>query len=136
MCAAVPVALLLLVILAALTILRLSKPAPNARLLTRLFDSLDPEQTYRHTSAPPRIYPPPPSAPAKRERPDQPPRPAIANSTRPPSGGRVSFGLKGTASGGWGAAPDPARGNPLRKGFPLDPLPNFLCAFGRGVRRW
>jgi hypothetical protein len=40
MCAAVPVALLLLVILAALTVLRLSGPAPNARLLSRLLDSL------------------------------------------------------------------------------------------------
>ena len=38
-----------------------------------------------------------------------------------------------------GPAPDPARGNPLRKGFPLDPLPNFLCRLrrrcGRGVRK-
>ena len=55
MCAAVPVALLLLVILAALTLLRLSKPAPNALLLTRLLDSLDtdPEPTGRRTAAPP-----------------------------------------------------------------------------------
>ncbi|WP_338668770.1 hypothetical protein [Pseudodesulfovibrio methanolicus] len=40
MCAAVPVALLLLVVLAALTVLRLSKPAPNARLLAGLLDSV------------------------------------------------------------------------------------------------
>jgi hypothetical protein len=43
MCAAVPVALLLLVVFAALTALRLSAPSPNARLLTRL---------HTHFSAP------------------------------------------------------------------------------------
>ncbi|WP_319582787.1 hypothetical protein [uncultured Pseudodesulfovibrio sp.] len=52
MCAAVPVALLLLVILAALTFLRLSRPAPNAQLLTRLLDSLahDSKRTGQHPS--------------------------------------------------------------------------------------
>jgi hypothetical protein len=55
MCAAVPVALLLLVILAALTILRLSKAAPNALLLSRLLDSLgtDPDPADCRAMAPP-----------------------------------------------------------------------------------
>ncbi|MGE4422375.1 MAG: hypothetical protein AB7D39_08775 [Pseudodesulfovibrio sp.] len=61
MCAAVPVALLLLVILAALTVLRLSKPAPNAQLLARLLNAAarDPEQTGRHDTTPP-VSPPSP----------------------------------------------------------------------------
>jgi hypothetical protein len=55
MCAAVPVALLLLAILGALTVLRLSKPAPNAHLLSRLLSSLegDVEQAGFHDSTPP-----------------------------------------------------------------------------------
>ncbi|WFS62359.1 hypothetical protein LF599_17115 [Pseudodesulfovibrio thermohalotolerans] len=40
MCAAVPAALLLLVVFAALTVVRLSKDAPNARLLAGLLESL------------------------------------------------------------------------------------------------
>jgi hypothetical protein len=55
MCAAVPVALLLLVILAALTILRLTRTAPNALLLSRLLDSLgtDPDPTGSPAMTPP-----------------------------------------------------------------------------------
>jgi hypothetical protein len=55
MCAAVPVALLLLLVFAALTVLRLSKPAPNARLLARLLDSLghDLAPTGRRIMTPP-----------------------------------------------------------------------------------
>jgi hypothetical protein len=55
MCAAVPVALLLLAILGALTVLRLSKPSPNALLLSRLLDSLegDAGQVGFHDSTPP-----------------------------------------------------------------------------------
>lgn len=55
MCAAVPVALLLLVILAALTILRLPEPAPNALLLFRLLDAVGgcPEQDSRRDTPPP-----------------------------------------------------------------------------------
>lgn len=61
MCAAVPVALLLLGIFAALTVLRLSKPAPNAQLLIQLLDSLDndPGQTGQRTPAPPASTSPP-----------------------------------------------------------------------------
>ncbi|EGB15298.1 signal recognition particle-docking protein FtsY [Pseudodesulfovibrio mercurii] len=51
MCAAVPVALLLLVVLAALTVLRLFKPAPNARLLAGLLDALG--RTPGHPDTPP-----------------------------------------------------------------------------------
>ncbi|MEZ7198480.1 hypothetical protein [Pseudodesulfovibrio karagichevae] len=55
MCAAVPVALLLLVILAALTTLRLSRPAPNAQLLARLLNDAAraPEHTGHHATTPP-----------------------------------------------------------------------------------
>jgi hypothetical protein len=55
MCAAVPVALLLLVILAALTVLRLSKTAPNAQLLARLLDAAarDPGHTGYPAPTPP-----------------------------------------------------------------------------------
>ncbi|OIQ49799.1 hypothetical protein BerOc1_01724 [Pseudodesulfovibrio hydrargyri] len=54
MCAAVPVALLLLVILVALTILRLSKPAPNAQLISLLLEPLahDLEQSGLQDSTP------------------------------------------------------------------------------------
>lgn len=45
MCAAVPVALLLLVILAALSVLRLSKGSPNARLLCDLHNTVQQPST-------------------------------------------------------------------------------------------
>jgi len=66
MCAAVPVALLLLVVFAAFTVLRLSAPSPNARLLTRLhahFSDCSPDPGHKHEEAGPDS--PAPSAPGR-----------------------------------------------------------------------
>lgn len=54
MCAAVTVALLPLAVFAALTVLRLSAPSPDARFLAGLLDSLerDPAAAVRHFAPP------------------------------------------------------------------------------------
>lgn len=55
MCAAIPAALLLLVVFAALSVVRLSKDSPNAHLLAGLLDSLGNghEAVTRRESKPP-----------------------------------------------------------------------------------
>lgn len=66
MCAAVPVALLLLVVFAALTALRLSAPSPNARLLTQFhahFSNHSPDSGHEHEEAGPGS--PAPSGPGR-----------------------------------------------------------------------